>query len=207
MIYYVYIYLRKDGSPYNVGKGSRCRWRNNNHRVEVPPPDRVIFPITNTTEEWAHFMEMEFIDFYGRLNDGTGILENWTDGGEGISGFKHSEESKRKIRETKKNQSEETKRKLREAKIGKPRSEETKRKISESQKGKKMSEESRRKMSEAQRGKTCTKETKRKISEAAKKRKQTDETKRKISQSKKGMAHSEQTKQKISESLRKRYSE
>jgi hypothetical protein len=83
--YYVYIYLRKDGSPYYVGKGKGARWKKQ-HKIETPSPDRVIFPITQTTEEWAHFMEMEFIDLLGRLSDGTGILENKTDGGEGTSG-------------------------------------------------------------------------------------------------------------------------
>lgn len=83
-VFYVYIYLRKDGSPYYVGKGSNGRWRAKNHNVIIPPPERVIFSITQTTEEWAHFIEMELIDKLGRLNDGTGILENKTDGGEGV---------------------------------------------------------------------------------------------------------------------------
>lgn len=96
--YYVYMYLRTDGSPYYVGKGKESRWKSKNHRVEVPPPDRVIFPVTQTTEEWAHFMEMELIDHLGRLNDGTGILENFTDGGEGSSGAIRSEETKQKLR-------------------------------------------------------------------------------------------------------------
>ena len=96
MEYYVYIYLRKDGSPYYVGKGKNTRWCCKNRIVEVPPNDRVIFPITNTSEEWAHFMEMEFIDLYGKLNDGTGILENCTDGGEGFT-KRHTEETKKKM--------------------------------------------------------------------------------------------------------------
>jgi hypothetical protein len=131
MNYYVYIYLREDGSPYNVGKGKDDRWKAV-HGVEVPSPDRVIFPITQTTEEWAHFMEMEFIDFYGRLNDGTGILENLTDGGEGSSGRILSEETKQKISQANKGKltTEETRRKISEANKGKLRSKETKQKIS-----------------------------------------------------------------------------
>jgi hypothetical protein len=81
MIYYVYVYLREDGSPYYVGKGCNGRWKNK-HKVEVPPRERVIFPITRTTEEWAFFVEMKLIDDWGRLDDGTGILENASDGGE-----------------------------------------------------------------------------------------------------------------------------
>lgn len=179
--YYVYIYLREDGSPYYVGKGRDERWKSKHHGVEVPPADRVIFPVTQTTEEWAHFMEMELIDLYGRLNDGTGILENWTDGGEGLNGYKHSKVTRRKISEVQKGKilSEEHKRKLSEAGKGvpkPPRTEEHKRKIGESKKGNQYckgqtrSEESRRKMSESRKGKTHSEETKRKISEASKSR-------------------------------------
>lgn len=96
MEYYVYVYLRKDGSPYYVGKGKNGRWCSKYHRIEVPPLDQIIFPIINTTEEWAHFMEMELIDQLGKLNDGTGILENYTDGGEGFT-KNHTEETKRKM--------------------------------------------------------------------------------------------------------------
>ena len=79
--FYVYMYLREDGSPYYIGKGCGDRWCNHNHNVEVPPEDRVKFPVKNVPEVWAYFMEMDLIDKYGRLDDGTGILENRTDGG------------------------------------------------------------------------------------------------------------------------------
>lgn len=82
MVYYVYMYHRKDGSPYYVGKGVGDRWNNPNHNCSIPPEGRVSFPIEGTSEDWALFMEMELIDLYGRLDDGTGVLENRTDGGE-----------------------------------------------------------------------------------------------------------------------------
>ena len=81
--YYVYIYLHPDGTPYYVGKGCGDRWcAKVGHPDNIPPLSRVWFPVKDTTEEWALYCEMEYIDLYGRLDDGTGILENRTDGGE-----------------------------------------------------------------------------------------------------------------------------
>ena len=82
MNYYVYIYHREDGTPYYVGKGSGNRFKSVTHNCKVPPMDLISFPVVDTTEEWSLFMEMELIDLYGRLDDGTGILENRTDGGD-----------------------------------------------------------------------------------------------------------------------------
>ena len=97
MIYYVYMYLREDGSPYYVGQGKDDRWRKR-HNCVVPPKERVLFVEKNTTKEWATFVEMELIDEYGRINDGTGILENLCDGGQkGPVGMIHSEETKKVI--------------------------------------------------------------------------------------------------------------
>ena len=171
MIYYVYIYLREDGSPYNVGKGQGNRWKKQ-HRVEVPPADRVIFPVTQTTEEWAHFMEMEFIDFYGRLDDGTGILENITDGGEGTSGRRHSEETRRKISEKAKGSklSEETRTKIAKASEGRKHSEETKRKISKAKKGISRPTHVGEAVATANKERVWTEEMRAKLSEAGKKR-------------------------------------
>lgn len=203
MNYYVYIYLREDGSPYNVGKGKGKRWCSKNHRVEVPPADRVIFPVTQTTEDWAHFMEMHFIDLYGRLNDGTGILENWTDGGEGSSGHRHSEISKQKMSMTRKGKpshrknkshSEISKQKMSETHTGMKHSEETKQKISAAHKGVPKLEETKRKLSEALKGIQNTKgmkhseETKQKMREATKNRKPvSEESRRRMSESRKGV--------------------
>lgn len=95
MTYYVYMYLREDGSPYYVGQGKDDRWKKK-HNCVVPPKERVLFVEKNITKEWAGFLEMDLIDEYGRLNDGTGILENLTDGGEkGNPGLIHTEDTKK----------------------------------------------------------------------------------------------------------------
>ena len=119
---------------------------------------------------------------------------NIADGGSGVAGYKHSEE---------------TKHKLSEAHRGKKQSEESKRKISEALKGNdwnkgrkrpSLTEEHRRKLAEARRGKPGpmkgkhhSEETKKKISESLKGKPGTwlgrhpsEETKRKISEAKKG---------------------
>lgn len=64
--------------------------------------------------------------------------------------------------------SEETKRKMSESRKGKHRSEETKKKMSEAHKGLKLSEETKKKMSEAKKGKTFSEEHRKKLSEANK---------------------------------------
>jgi len=98
--YYTYAYLREDGTPYYIGKGKgRRAFRRSRSGVVVPPRERIKLLVENTTEEWALFIEMCLIDKWGRLNDGTGILENFTDGGEGISGYKHTTETKEHFRD------------------------------------------------------------------------------------------------------------
>lgn len=64
---------------------------------------------------------------------------NFTEGGEGTCGYKHSEETRKKLREsmTGRNHSEETRKKLSELGIGRKFSKETRKKISESKVGEK----------------------------------------------------------------------
>lgn len=98
------------------------------------------------TEEQAFEKEKELIKSYDDLT-------NLTSGGEGVSGFKPSEEFRQwiKVFNTGKKQTPETVAKMVAARKGKPRSESAKKKISMARKGIKFSEEHKRKLSEARR--------------------------------------------------------
>jgi hypothetical protein len=177
--FYTYAYLRKDRTPYYIGKGSAKRIYQNNGRYCNKPKDksRIIFLKQNLTEEEAFRHEKYMIAVFGRKDLGTGILYNRTDGGEGSSGLVLSEETKKMMSEAKKGKSktEEHRKKLSEVNrgknnpfYGKTRTEESRKKQSESRKGKyagenhpmygkSPSEESRKKQSESLKGKNTDK--------------------------------------------------
>ena len=211
--FYVYIHRRLDNnSIFYVGKGKGNRafalngrnkyWNNIVNKCGFK--SEILYD--NLEEQKALDLETKTIQEIGRKN-----LCNMTDGGEGLSGHKQSEEHKRKIRESN---------------TGKKRSEEAKLKISLSCKGKIMSKETKIKISKFQKGRTHTKETKLKISLGHINKKLSEEHKRKISEfqigresirkgckygalsethkikiseSLKGHKHSEETKRKMSE--------
>ena len=77
------------------------------------------------TEEDALALEVTLIKFWGRKSEG-GVLYNLTEGGEGASGYIHTEESREKISASCKGLQTHWK--------GRRHSEETKKKISEAQK-------------------------------------------------------------------------
>ena len=151
--HYVYAYLREDGSPYYIGKGKNDR-AYKKHCVPVPKNhSRIVFLETNLSDVGACALERRYIRWYGRKDLGTGILRNLTDGGEGSSGLSISEETRRKMSESKR---------------GRKFSEEHRHKMSEAKRGRKFSEEHRHKMSLSKRNMTL--ETRAKISEKTKRR-------------------------------------
>ena len=122
MKYYVYGYFREDGTPYYIGKGCLKRawaW----HRVIKKPadPSRIRILLDGMTEEEALEAEKDLISLLGRKKDGTGCLWNLTDGGQGSSGWRHSQEVKDRISRLNKGRL-----------AGRPQSEEHKRRKAES---------------------------------------------------------------------------
>lgn len=104
--YYVYYYLRskdgdsgKKGTPYYVGKGKGKRIVTKHKRISVPKDPTYRVKIAEClTEEQAHKIERVHIKLWGRIDLGTGILHNLTDGGEGSAGHTWSEEKRKKQR-------------------------------------------------------------------------------------------------------------
>ena len=98
--YYVYLYLRDDGTPYYVGKGKGIRaWKK--HPFEIRPPKNktnIVFPAVNLFELGAFVLERKFIRWYGRKDLGTGLLRNRTDGGDGTSGVIWTDTARDKLR-------------------------------------------------------------------------------------------------------------
>jgi hypothetical protein len=93
--YYVYCHLRLDNEqPFYIGKGRKGRcyeisrrsqfWKNIYNKYGR----KVIFINENLTNEEAIQFEKFYINKYGRIDNGTGILCNLTDGGDGTPGCK-----------------------------------------------------------------------------------------------------------------------
>jgi hypothetical protein len=84
-MFYTYVWLREDGTPYYVGKGKGNRALAWHQRIGNPPEGRVIIYVARDEAD-AFETEIALIWYYGRKDLGTGCLRNLTDGGEGVSG-------------------------------------------------------------------------------------------------------------------------
>jgi len=150
--FYTYMWLREDGPPYYVGKGSGNR-AFKKRRVGNPPADRVHIDYW-PDEKTAFDAEKALIAKYGRKDNGTGCLSNLTDGGDSPPnhrGKKRSAEWHRKQSKVKKGrpgrkQSQATCEKRRLAMIGRTFSQESIDRMRIAQTGKRHSEETKNKL-------------------------------------------------------------
>ena len=217
--FYIYAFLRPDGTPYYIGKGAGDRINSvQRRRFKLPPKEQRKILVGGLTEPEAFEYEIALISLLGRKDRGTGCLRNFTDGGEGASGYvaspetrarmsaankgrKHSAETRAKISAANSNPSPEIRAKQSAANKGRKLSPEHRAKVGAASKGRTHSSETRSKMSAANRGQTRSPEARARMSAAQKGRKgpsPSPEHRAKLSAANKGRIFSPETRARIS---------
>lgn len=198
--FYTYVHRRADTQEiFYVGKGSRSRayttqWRSTYWHRMVNKYGLVIEIVAYFYEEEAAFEHER--DLIAELRANGNRIVNLTDGGDGASGAKRSEETRRRMSEAAKRRpppkpmSAETRAKMSASHKGLKQSPEAIAKTAAFHRGRKRSPETLARMSEATKGKNVGRyvgpETRAKLSELGKGRQHSDETKRKMSAAKVG---------------------
>ncbi len=103
--HYIYFHKRADdGVVFYVGIGiGRRAYRESNRsqfwkRIVEKHGYNIEFPHKDLTQDEAKQLEIHYISAFGRLDRGTGTLCNMTDGGDGRTGYKCTDETKEKMR-------------------------------------------------------------------------------------------------------------
>lgn len=148
--YIIYKYTSPSGKIY-IGQTNDEKRRKRQHKNDARLGSKCLFHkairkygfdnfkyevlVNCKTREEVNSMEVYYINKYKTTDRIYGY--NSTNGGDGVEGFRHSEDAKRRIREFIRNRkvSEETRRRMSESNKGKVRSEETRLRISNSKKG------------------------------------------------------------------------
>lgn len=205
--HFVYLLLRPNGQPFYVGKGTYwvgrriqrphqhiayVKWgQASNNRLK----DNVIAKIlrehgdvpvsidsVHASEDSAFDHEKLLIAHFGRRADGTGILCNFTPGGEGVVGVKHTPETRRKASEAR--------RRFLATDAGRACLEKHAARL----RGKKQSEEHKRKAAASRIGRVCSEETRRKIGLSNSKHSPSPEVRKRIAATLTGRKQSPETK-------------
>jgi hypothetical protein len=169
--FYTYLWLREDGTPYYVGKGSGERaFISDNHNVPCPPELNILIQEFSSETE-AYEAEEFLIAYYGRKDLGTGCLRNLTDGGIGGLSRVFTDEHRQRLSESFGEASQKHLSKLHAARIGQSYSAEICQRMSEGRKGMVFSDEHLKNLSRTLlgnqrcKGKKFSAETRRRMSE------------------------------------------